>query len=259
MNKLFTLEWFGDLIFILMWVLPAIFVLITTGKLIFLFAFIIPGIWILNSYVRDTPLFSIWQGIAWLIFVLLLIGGSIAILQSYGMFFAAPYAIILAYLFNHLWEKIPANKTAPPNYSPQNSFKSQNVWMLKNDGNNVITMTDIDKMEGVEFEKYLKKMFERMGYFVELTPHTSDMGADLILSKQGEKISVQAKNWANNVGNDAVMQVVGSLKFYKAQSGMVITSSDFTTAAKTLAHHNNVELWNREKLIEMMDRNPIYK
>ena len=44
------------------------------------------------------------------------------------------------------------------------------------------------------------------------------MGADLILSKYGEKISVQVKNWGANVGNDAIQQVVDSLKYYKTQT-----------------------------------------
>jgi HJR/Mrr/RecB family endonuclease len=122
-----------------------------------------------------------------------------------------------------------------------------------------VTIYDIDKMDGIEFELVLKTLFENIGYSVELTPPTNDQGADLILKKFGDKISVQAKNWTANVGNDAVQQVVGSLKFYKTKRGMVITSSDFTNQAITLAAHNHVELWNRDKLIEMIAKYPVSK
>lgn len=122
----------------------------------------------------------------------------------------------------------------------------------------ITTIDDIDIMEGREFERFLKKLFENMGYSAELTNHT-DMGADLIISKSGERVSVQAKRWSANVGNDAIQAVVGSLKVYKTQRGMVVTSSDFTNPAIYQAHHNHVELWNRDKLIEMINKYPVTK
>jgi HJR/Mrr/RecB family endonuclease len=149
-----------------------------------------------------------------------------------------------------------------PNQIPFSFPKFTNDVSKKIHNNGVITIIDIDKMNGDEFERFLKKLFEKMGYLADLTPHTGDFGADLILSKQskqGEKISVQAKNWTNNVGNDAIQAVVGSLKVYKTQRGMVVTTSDFTKAAIYQAHHNDIELWNREKLKEMINKFPVYK
>jgi HJR/Mrr/RecB family endonuclease len=127
------------------------------------------------------------------------------------------------------------------------------------DSQNKITLSDIDKMDGVEFELFLKKLFQNMSYSVDLTPTTNDMGADLILSKSGERISVQAKNWSANVGNSAIQEVVGSLKYYQTQRGIVISSSDFSNQAITLAHHNRIELWNRNKLNEMITKYPVSK
>jgi len=122
---------------------------------------------------------------------------------------------------------------------------------------NKITIYDIDNMEGIEFELVLKALFQNRGYSVDLTPPTNDQGADLILSKPGVKISVQAKNKSGNIGNDAVQQVVASLNYYKTQRGIVVCSSYFTNSAITLANHNNVELWDRDKLIEMLNQYPV--
>jgi len=149
-----------------------------------------------------------------------------------------------------------------PFYNKSNSPNPETVFIKREQPQifrRLITIDDIDIMEGTEFERFLKKLFENRGYSVELTTHTIDMGADLILSKSGERISVQAKRWVGNVGNDAIQAVVGSLKVYKTQRGMVVTNSEFTSAAIVQAYHNNVELWNRDKLIEMINKYPVIK
>lgn len=109
----------------------------------------------------------------------------------------------------------------------------------------------IDKMEGIEFENYLKIHFEKKGYQVKITPASNDYGADLILSKYGEKIAVQVKRYKGKIGNTAIQEVVASLGYYSAKKGMVITNSFFTANAIKLAEANNIELWDRNKLIEV--------
>jgi hypothetical protein len=158
--------------------------------------------------------------------------------------------------FNKLIHKIFPFYNKPNSPNPESSRVKP---VLPQISRTIITIDDIDIMEGTEFERFLKKLFENMGYFVELTNHSIDMGADLILSKSGERISVQAKRWTSNVGNDAIQAVVGSLRVYKTQRGMVVTNSDFTSAAIVQAYHNNVELWNRDKLIEMINKYPVIK
>jgi len=67
-----------------------------------------------------------------------------------------------------------------------------------------IKSQNIHSMTGSQFELYLKKIFENLGFFVQLTAHTGDQGADLIIHNQNEKIAVQVKRYNNNVGNKAV-------------------------------------------------------
>jgi hypothetical protein len=54
--------------------------------------------------------------------------------------------------------------------------------------------------------------------------------------------SIQAKRYKGSVGNDAVQEVVGALKFYKAEEGWVITSGRFTQPARALAKANGIHL-----------------
>lgn len=111
---------------------------------------------------------------------------------------------------------------------------------------------DIDLMDGIQFEHYLRLLFASQGYRVEVTRAAGDYGADLVMQKEGKKIVVQAKRYTKNVGISAIQEVVGSKAYYKADEAWVITNSGFTEAAKNLASSNKVHLINRETLIEMI-------
>lgn len=113
-------------------------------------------------------------------------------------------------------------------------------------------MDIVDKMTGEEFEKFLLVHFERLGYKVELTPKTGDYGADLILKKEC-KIVVQAKRWTSRVGIEAIQQIIGAKEYYKADKCIVATNNYFTKNALNLADSSGVELWDRDKLIDIMN------
>jgi Restriction endonuclease len=101
-----------------------------------------------------------------------------------------------------------------------------------------------DDFSGVDFEVYLAKLLKtKLGFEdVSGTPATGDQGADLIAIKDGRKIAIQAKRYAGVVGNRAVQEIVGALKFYKAVEGWVITSGTFTPSARALAQANGIHL-----------------
>lgn len=70
--------------------------------------------------------------------------------------------------------------------------------------------------------------------------------------------STQAKCYPNSVvGNSAIQEVVAGMKYYNAESAYVITNSTFTSSAINLAKVNNVILWDRNKLTEMLMKYPI--
>ncbi|NJR21022.1 MAG: hypothetical protein HC786_01960 [Richelia sp. CSU_2_1] len=112
----------------------------------------------------------------------------------------------------------------------------------------------VDLMTGEEFEEFLACCFRNLGYAVEMTPKTADFGADLILAKGGKKTVVQAKRYQGKVGNSAVQEVVGAVKYYGARDAIVITNSNFTSNACKLAQANGVQLWGREQLIDLVIR-----
>lgn len=112
----------------------------------------------------------------------------------------------------------------------------------------------VDKMKGEEFEEFLLAHFNNLGYKGHITAKTKDYGADLILTKNNEKIVVQAKRWIKKVGIEAVQQIVGARAYYKASKCIVISNNYFTQNAVNLAKSSNVQLWDRKKLLDIISK-----
>ena len=108
---------------------------------------------------------------------------------------------------------------------------------------------------GMNFEKVLAEMYERMGYEVEITKGSGDQGADLILVKDGKKTVVQAKYSKSKVSSDAVREAIAAKRFYDADYGVVITNSGFQPNARELAEKDQIEMIDGEKLTAMMSDN----
>ena len=111
-------------------------------------------------------------------------------------------------------------------------------------------LDDIDAMTGHEFERFLSRLFSRLGFRVRLVGASGgDFGADLIIERDGISIAVQAKNYeAGHVGNDAVQQAIAGTTYYNCHAALVVTNSLFTKAAEEQAErcaHFPVTLWNR--------------
>lgn len=107
-------------------------------------------------------------------------------------------------------------------------------------------------MDGHKFEHYLSHLFRSQGYDTEVTRAAGDYGVDLLLTKKGKKIAVQAKRYKGNVGLEAVQQVQAGKAHYRASEAWVVTNSDYTDQAYSLAKSNGVRLIARKELIEMM-------
>lgn len=152
--------------------------------------------------------------------------------------------------FNELMLERDFEKLSPshiPHYQKEmelERFEKQ----LKNDSMRKHSIWQIDTMNGFEFEDFLAKLYQNMGYSIERTPYTGDQGADLIVSRYGEKSVIQAKNYSDKVSNKAVQEVVAAKGFYKCERAIVITNNYFTNSAIDLAQANDVELIDRNKL-----------
>ena len=105
-------------------------------------------------------------------------------------------------------------------------------------------------MNGLEFEKFIAELFSKMGYESEITKASGDQGMDVIASKNGNKIGIQAKCYSSSVGNKAVQEAVAGKNHYRLDKAIVVTNNFFTDAAQQLAQSNSRILWDRNILKE---------
>lgn len=120
-----------------------------------------------------------------------------------------------------------------------------------------VNLRRIDRMEGVEFEKYLAYCFKKQGYRVRMTKASGDFGADLILYGKEGKTAVQAKRYNKPVGVAAVQQVMAARDYYECELAMVVTNTSYTRQAEELAGKSGIKLLDRNDLISLMRREKI--
>ncbi|MBW2990102.1 restriction endonuclease [Candidatus Woesearchaeota archaeon] len=114
---------------------------------------------------------------------------------------------------------------------------------------------DLYSLSGQAFEHFLADLFTHLGYPSVKTKTTGDQGGDLVIKKGEDRIVVQAKNFSGNlVGNKAIQEVFTSKSYYDCNKAMVVTTSRFTRAAIELAEKNKIELWDKNKLTEIIDK-----
>jgi HJR/Mrr/RecB family endonuclease len=93
-----------------------------------------------------------------------------------------------------------------------------------------------DLKTGTDFERFLSEVFQERGYIVELTGKSGDQGVDLVITRDGIRIAIQAKGYlSNSVGNSAVQEAHTGMAFYRCQMSAVVTNARFTASARELA------------------------
>lgn len=119
----------------------------------------------------------------------------------------------------------------------------------------------IDEMNGIQFEYYLKALFLGLGYKPTVTKASYDFGADVVLNGP-KRIVIQAKCYGpkNRVGIEAIQQIYAAKAFYKADDAWVVTNRSFTPSAIQLAKSCQVSLIGRDELTELIlsiqEKNP---
>ncbi|HRQ72232.1 MAG TPA: restriction endonuclease [Phycisphaerales bacterium] len=104
------------------------------------------------------------------------------------------------------------------------------------------------------FETLLSEAFRRQGFQVEHSGKAGpDGGVDLRLHKAGAKTLVQCKHWRRRqVGVNVVRELLGVVKDERAQSGVVVTSGQFSPDAIAFASRNPIRLIDGRELVDML-------
>ena len=99
-----------------------------------------------------------------------------------------------------------------------------------------------------DYEIFCASQFKKFGWKAEATVGSGDQGVDVVAKKKGLILVAQCKKFSKPVPNKAVQEVVAGIKFYKADSGVVIAPNGFTKSAEKLASANNIQLIHHSEI-----------
>lgn len=117
-----------------------------------------------------------------------------------------------------------------------------------------------DRLTPVQFEQWVAKLLGHWGYHVDCTGRTGDGGVDILASNPepvvGGTLVVQCKYYGEgqSVGSPAVRDLYGAVHDKRANKGILITTADFTPAARTFAEGKQIELINGDQLRGLLSK-----
>ncbi len=106
------------------------------------------------------------------------------------------------------------------------------------------------ELDGLETERELNKVFEKLGYKSELTPIGGDEGLDHILD---EEIVVQTKNQKRKTPRPDLQKFRGSMKDY--EKGIFVSINGFTHTCEKFVQTSDrqIKLFDIDDVIEMSE------
>lgn len=141
------------------------------------------------------------------------------------------------------------------------SNKEQAIRIISQKCNRMYTPTSsanstkFDTMEGYEFEYFCADLLKKNGFVnVEVTQGSGDHGIDILAEKDDISFAIQCKCYSSNIGNAAIQQALAGKKYYKRDIAVVLTNQYFTSQAKDEAEVFGVKLWDRDKLIALIQK-----
>lgn len=125
-----------------------------------------------------------------------------------------------------------------------------------------IKNSNLNDLSGIDFEGYVAQLLKEIGATdICGTLITGDQGADLLFKIGSRRIAAQVKRHFQHIGNKAVQEIVGALRYYNADDAWVITNTTFTPSAVALAQKNDVSLIDGQILLDLtsyLEKSPKY-
>lgn len=116
--------------------------------------------------------------------------------------------------------------------------------------------------KGLGLELKIAELFKKNGYDVTHNvrmkgksgaEHQIDVFAQYKAPLHITTVIIEAKSYESNIDKEIIMKLVQIQQDLSIDRAIVVTTSDFTAGALQTAHqYNNIELWDRTKLISLL-------
>lgn len=126
----------------------------------------------------------------------------------------------------------------------------------------VQSITDIDRLNPNLFEATIGALFKKQGFEVKLTPFSNNKGVDVVVLKEGENYLIQVKQAKSSIGNEGIQEIYTAKRYYEDKFKeqfklLIVTNNDYSSSSVILARSNDIRLFNRKHLEDMLTKNAI--
>jgi hypothetical protein len=113
----------------------------------------------------------------------------------------------------------------------------------------------VDCLSEKEFEFFIKWLLEELGYEVNPEKHSTNLGFDLVDTKDGELTAIQARRYPKTykVLDSIVLIAQEAKRIYGCQKSIVLITTYFTQQAMVEAQRLGVELWDKDTLANKIE------
>lgn len=115
-------------------------------------------------------------------------------------------------------------------------------------------LESLNRLSGREFEELIGRLFERMGYAVDLVGGTGDHGIDLIASNESERVVVQCKRYSvlTSISNNELRNFIGAALPHQPCRAILVTTSYLTPKAEEYKQMSGVEVWSGRDTVRLL-------
>ncbi len=116
-----------------------------------------------------------------------------------------------------------------------------------------LSKTFSNKEAGRRFEKIICILLKANGFsHIRLTKDSNDDGIDIFAEKNMLSYAIQCKCYLKDVDKKAIQEIASGNFKYHQDKAAAVTNRHFNSYARQFAEELNVELWEREKILNMM-------
>jgi HJR/Mrr/RecB family endonuclease len=132
--------------------------------------------------------------------------------------------------------------------APNSVYNALNLYNEKRTQEQKKIVSRVINLQAREFEHEVATWMSWAGYKTQVTQQSHDDGVDVLATEGDEKLVIQCKRWNRPVGPDKIRELAGAREQWNASRALLITTSDFTDAARAAAESLNIEIWNFDRL-----------
>lgn len=124
-------------------------------------------------------------------------------------------------------------------------------YLCRLEGPTSVGLYEIDRMSRKDFQKFCGRLLKQVGYRVS-RPKKARQWVSFIGEKDGLKVAIVVKQYISQVGERPVEKANEGASRNGCSHAIVLTNREFTPEARRRAAELGVELWDRNKLADLL-------